>query len=575
MSVTIRRLTTMIVKSVLVTIIVSALTDSCTGFIGPLSTMKTNSIATTSGTTTSMLLPVLVNCPIDQKNTHWKWRKRRRNVATEICAQKKKTRFSQQGSHIVRTTSGEGNSFNYNSDNNNNNINNKRGNGSKSNQSSTSQPAKRRRQIPREQNQPWNTGKSIDDLESSMIKKWGTLDDSQQQLMSGGVPDGFEIFNGDDDFDSENKSVIKNNNNKAKRKENREYSKGVESNSNRWARPVVDPWDEDEEDNVASSQDSSDEYYNQDDDHAADDEDNGDYIYDDENDEYYSSSRDDNQSTGEISGSYQSNDKKPTGEGDTYFFNPNPVAIDNSIRTDSISMSTKEDKKRDSSRVRKRISTPIVDKKTGKLRLLTIDEALRRFQLSVDEGTMEVIETGDVPILAQKFKTQSWNDLGITSTNLLENLESGMNCPSPLAVQGKTIPAILAGKDVLVGTYTGSGKTISFLAPIAERLLRNSLNDDDNDVDDDADDDNITTKGEKKKTTGLAVIIIAPGRELASQIVSVARDLLQGTGLTVQLAIGGTTFKRNLEQLRKKKPSIVVGTPGRIAELVVGKPGEK
>ena len=133
-----------------------------------------------------------------------------------------------------------------------------------------------------------------------------------------------------------------------------------------------------------------------------------------------------------------------------------------------------------------------------------------------------------------------------------------MNCPNPLAVQEKSTPAILTGNDLLVGTYTGSGKTLAFLVPLVQRLLWNVIDED-----------------EGRHDPGLAVLIVAPGRELASQIVSVARDLLQDTGLTVQLAIGGTTFKRNLEQLRKRKPNIVVGTPGRIAELIVGKPGEK
>jgi superfamily II DNA/RNA helicase len=173
---------------------------------------------------------------------------------------------------------------------------------------------------------------------------------------------------------------------------------------------------------------------------------------------------------------------------------------------------------------------------------------------------MEVIETAEVPILAKKANAQSWDDLGITSTVLLENLQYDMNCPNPLAVQEKTTPAILTGNDVLVGTYTGSGKTLAFLVPLVQRLLW--------DVIDNLDDG-------KKNDPGLAVLVVAPGRELASQIVSVARDLLQDTGLKVQLAIGGTTFKRNLEQLRKRKPNIVVGTPGRIAELVVGKAGEK
>jgi superfamily II DNA/RNA helicase len=93
---------------------------------------------------------------------------------------------------------------------------------------------------------------------------------------------------------------------------------------------------------------------------------------------------------------------------------------------------------------------------------------------------------------------------------------------------------------------------LAFLTPLIERLLWNM-----------------------DESPGLAVLVVAPGRELASQIVSVARSLLECTGLTVQLAIGGTTFSHNLEQIRKRKPNIVVGTPGRIAELVVGKPGEK
>ena len=195
---------------------------------------------------------------------------------------------------------------------------------------------------------------------------------------------------------------------------------------------------------------------------------------------------------------------------------------------------------------------------------MTVDEAFNQFQESIDEGMMEVIETAEVPILAKKANSRSWDDLGITSSVLLENLQYDMNCPTPLAVQEKTTPAILTGNDVLVGTYTGSGKTLSFLVPLVQRLLWDVF--DDLDVDDD---------GNMKNDPGLAVLIVAPGRELASQIVSVARDLLHDTGLKVQLAIGGTTFKRNLEQLRKRKPNIVVGTPGRIAELVVGKPGEK
>lgn len=216
-------------------------------------------------------------------------------------------------------------------------------------------------------------------------------------------------------------------------------------------------------------------------------------------------------------------------------------------------------------------SKPLVGS-DGQPLLFTVAEAFRRFEGTVDEKTREKIEAVDFPILAasrirndsndddgdsvlDSVSPPSWSDLGVTSPILLENLES-MKCLAPLSVQEKTTPAILTGNDVLVGTYTGSGKTLAFLVPLIQRLLWNVEN-------------------EHIDNTGISVLIVAPGRELASQIVSVTRELIEDTGLTAQLAIGGTTYSRNLEQIRKKKPDILVGTPGRIAELVVGKPGEK
>jgi superfamily II DNA/RNA helicase len=196
------------------------------------------------------------------------------------------------------------------------------------------------------------------------------------------------------------------------------------------------------------------------------------------------------------------------------------------------------------------LSLPILDQK-GKPTLLTVDEAMSQFQASIPEGAeVEYVSTDDQTPIFATTKTQSWSDLGITNDQLMENLRA-MNCPTPLDVQDKACPPIITGNDVLVGTYTGSGKTLAFLTPLVQRLLW------------------------EEPSNDMSLLIIAPGRELASQIMSVARLLIENTGLTVQLAIGGTTFTRNLEQIRKRKPNIIVGTPGRIAELVVGKPGEK
>ena len=146
----------------------------------------------------------------------------------------------------------------------------------------------------------------------------------------------------------------------------------------------------------------------------------------------------------------------------------------------------------------------------------------------------------------------------ITSPILLRNLQV-MECAAPLAVQDKACPSIITGNDVLVGTYTGSGKTLAFLVPLIERVLISAQDDEHN----------------QPALQSLRILVVVPGRELASQVVTVARQLLEGTGMSALLAIGGTGFSRNLQDIRKKKPSIVVGTPGRIAELIVGKPGEK
>ena len=70
--------------------------------------------------------------------------------------------------------------------------------------------------------------------------------------------------------------------------------------------------------------------------------------------------------------------------------------------------------------------------------------------------------------------------------------------------------------------------------------------------------------GNKKQTQAL---IVAPSQELAMQIVEVIREWTVGTEITVQQLIGGANSARQIEKL-KKKPTIVVGTPGRLNELI-------
>jgi primosomal protein N' len=233
--------------------------------------------------------------------------------------------------------------------------------------------------------------------------------------------------------------------------------------------------------------------------------------------------------------------KEPREENESpgYFFNANAVTKSQTNMVQDPTVNEDSSPKRR----RQQQSIPVLDD-DGQPIYLTLQQAKHDFEASLASPE----KRSDA---YQPLEPKSWTELGITSETLLENLEK-MKCARPLAVQDKTCPSVVTGNDVLVGTYTGSGKTLAFLVPLAQELLFYT-----------------------KKCDGVQVLIVAPGRELASQIVSVARELLEGTDITAMLAIGGTTFSRNFEQIRKRKPSILVGTPGRIAELVVGRPGEK
>lgn len=110
-----------------------------------------------------------------------------------------------------------------------------------------------------------------------------------------------------------------------------------------------------------------------------------------------------------------------------------------------------------------------------------------------------------------------------------------------MKIQQEVIPAMLDGKDIVAESPTGSGKTLAFMLPILNKV-----------------------DGSKKQVQAL---IVAPSQELGMQIVEVIREWTAGTDITVQQLIGGANSARQIEKL-KKKPTIVVGTPGRLNELV-------
>ena len=117
-------------------------------------------------------------------------------------------------------------------------------------------------------------------------------------------------------------------------------------------------------------------------------------------------------------------------------------------------------------------------------------------------------------------------------------------------VQAKTIPPLLAGRDVLGAAKTGSGKTLAFLLPAVELLYSLKF----------------------KPRNGTGVIVISPTRELALQIFGVARELMAHHSQTFGLVIGGANRRAEAEKLAKGV-NLMIATPGRLLDHLQNTPG--
>lgn len=114
----------------------------------------------------------------------------------------------------------------------------------------------------------------------------------------------------------------------------------------------------------------------------------------------------------------------------------------------------------------------------------------------------------------------------------------------PMAVQTEALPLLMAGKDAYLTSETGTGKTLAYMLPL---FCRTDL-----------------------ALAAAQAIVIAPTHELAIQLQRQACDLAQNSGMPIRalLLIGGTMLQRQVDKL-KKKPQLIVGTPGRILDLIV------
>jgi ATP-dependent RNA helicase RhlE len=133
---------------------------------------------------------------------------------------------------------------------------------------------------------------------------------------------------------------------------------------------------------------------------------------------------------------------------------------------------------------------------------------------------------------------QSFADLGVSGAITRALKERGIHTPFP--IQELVIGDVLAGRDVLAKSPTGSGKTLAFGVPMIDRIASDARRP--------------------------AALVLAPTRELASQIVDALRAPARARNLRVSAVYGGVGFEQQTRDARQAH--ILVATPGRLEDLL-------
>ena len=137
----------------------------------------------------------------------------------------------------------------------------------------------------------------------------------------------------------------------------------------------------------------------------------------------------------------------------------------------------------------------------------------------------------------------SFSDLGLPSWQV-ETLK-GLAITKPTVIQSVCIPQILAGKDVVGGAQTGSGKTAAFALPILKSLAEDVF--------------------------GPFALVMTPTRELALQIAEQFQVLGKALRVNICVVLGGCDMMKQASDLARR-PHIIVATPGRLVDLLRSSP---
>ncbi|TDH72037.1 uncharacterized protein CCR75_000103 [Bremia lactucae] len=154
------------------------------------------------------------------------------------------------------------------------------------------------------------------------------------------------------------------------------------------------------------------------------------------------------------------------------------------------------------------------------------------------------------------FAARSFLDLGVDA-RIVAGLEK-MRITMPTDIQSNTIQTVLAGHDVLCTAQTGTGKTLAYLIPVVEQILRR---------------ESAKISEQESENSALVVmgrpsaLVLLPSRELALQVASVAKQL---SHLAKFASCSITSGERKSIQQRNtsRRLDLIIGTPGRLAKCI-------
>ena len=138
-------------------------------------------------------------------------------------------------------------------------------------------------------------------------------------------------------------------------------------------------------------------------------------------------------------------------------------------------------------------------------------------------------------------EADTFEGLGLGEATLAAVADMGFARPTP--VQEQAIPLVLAGRDVMAGAQTGTGKTAAFMLPILDRLPH------------------------APKGCGPLALVVTPTRELAQQIQKVAEAVCGHTRHRAAVVVGGIGYEPQKDALARGC-DLLVATPGRLLDLV-------